>query len=126
MYKETLPKGCPAVKAAEDEKTLYRICAHKDNVLDNYLPYTSLYPHIEDYKNKCRAYSISLFDKKETAISYSKRNPKLGGHVAEISVNRTHGRLLLTNESTGHYSLWLYKTFDCATLGCKIETIHAD
>ncbi len=126
MYKEILPEGCPSVKAIEDEKILYRICVHETNVGENYHPYTKLYPHEEKYKAMCDAYSISLFDKKETATLYAKRNARLGTHIAEIAVKRTHGKLRLTNKKTGHYSLWLYETFNHESIDCQIEAIHAD
>ena len=121
MYKENLPPYCPLARASEDEMVLYRLFLSERNHQENYIPYFVNHPK---YINHCKAYGISLFDSKEVAIEYALRNPDLGRYVAQVSIKRKHGKIVLTNKKTGHYTLWLYSSFDLQTLDCKIETIN--
>ncbi len=88
MYKESLPINCPLSGAIEDERLLFRIFADENVIENNFKSYVSLHPERDHYKANCKAHGISLFDTKEVAISYIKRNPSLGNCIAEIEVTR--------------------------------------
>lgn len=126
MYIEDLPPNCPFSDAKEDEKTLFRIFVESEDSENNFKSYVSLHPDRTEFKINCKAHGISLFESKEIAISYIKRNPKLGEYIAELEINKECGKLMLTNTKNGHYTLWLYKTFDITKLNCKIERIQQD
>lgn len=125
-YKEALPLNCPFAEAKESERVLYRIFSDKSATQNNFRSYISIYHERKDLKDNCKAYGLSFFDSKGVAIEYIKRNPSLGSFVAEVEVKPEHGKLMLTNKKNGHYTLWLYESFDPANLICKIEPIRQD
>lgn len=123
MYKETLAQNCPFNDAKEDNKLLYRIFQFNDTNGNNFTCFAKLFPNRRDLQNNCKAFGISLFQKKETAIEYAKRNTKLGNFIASIQVRSNSGKLFLTNIETGHYTLWLYRTFNPVEAIQEIEAI---
>lgn len=123
-YKETLPENCPFADAKEDQRILFRIFSEESPSGNNFMCYVSINPGRTDLVTNCKAYGLSFFDSREVAIDYIKRNPSLGRFVAAVEVKPEHGRLMLTNKRNGHYTLWLYKSFDPSKLNCKIELIQ--
>jgi hypothetical protein len=122
MYRESLPNNCPHVSAQEDEKYLYRIFKNNINHDSEFQCYALLFPEIEKYQTMCAAYAISFFGDRESALKKMKERPELGTHLAQVLVKKEHGKLHCTSKKTGHYNLWVYKSFDCSRLEVQIES----
>lgn len=119
MYKLTLPPNCPLGGAEERDVALYRI------LLGATLTDGDLRSHVESYPENryaghCKAYGISLFEKRDDAIRACQeaktRNRLLGAYVGRIQVKPDHGKL---HGTKGHYTLWLYPQVDAKKIACR-------
>lgn len=111
MFLETLPADCPPLEAAESDKWLYRIIKGDQIQETDFWSFNKLNSQRQEYKELCKAWGLSLFEAKDSAIEIIKRKPDVGISVVEIFVTKSLGKLQLTNPKSTHHTLWLYDTF---------------
>lgn len=115
MWKENLPNNCPPSSAKESAMEVFRILKEVTATEEDFKPYARLYADNPRYKTLCKAYAVSFYDSLQNAkIAWKEaldRGNNIGSYIGQFSLLETDG----TNEfkpKTGHYSTWLYSTWD--------------
>lgn len=115
MYKENLPENCPPIEADGQEIFLYRAFAGDSLVDTEFIPYVYIN---DNFKETCRAYGLSFFLERDKLLKRMRKLIESGiyNYIAKILIKPEFGKLLLTGTKTGHYTLWLYDTFDISLI----------
>lgn len=115
VYKEKLPKDCPPKEAKQEELNLYRITKHETIEESDFEPYVNIYPMRHEYKEQCKAYSISLYKElekaKEIQKKLKKKNKDSGDYILLIKIRKEFGKIKI-NETNSHCSLWLFNNIN--------------
>jgi len=113
MWKNELPSGCPPKNAIEQKIEVYRVLNNSEPKETDFQNYFQLYPENIRYKSLCKAYALSFYDSIENAISAVERSTTLQKctHIGKYIIDNSHG-VCEFKESNGHYSVWLYDTWN--------------
>lgn len=119
MYRSTLPSKCPPEKVEEQNKVLYRLFV-PDNLPESFKNHVELFPENDKYKINCDAYGISFFDNLSSIKAILQKENNIGKTIAKVEVKKEFGVLTTKGNNRGHYTLWLYKSFNPSEIKYEI------
>ena len=111
MYKSELPINCPPIEVEQQEMSLYRLIT-PDDLFESFKNHVELDDENLAYKTNCKAYALSIFDNIKEVKSLLDKENNEGKSIAKVKIKKEYGVLSKKPSKKGHFSLWLYTSFN--------------